>query len=173
MENSVYIDESNHDLRMFGWVGLPHHNRRQMDQQYFYVNGRAIRDKLVGHAIRQAYSDVMFHGRHAVYVLYLQLPADGVDVNVHPTKHEVRFREARQVHDFIFSSLNRALRGLRPGQLSNNQATSGNVNAEFDSDLGRSSLSQQRPFDLSSRPPVSGPAGGLAQLIHEHERSLG
>ena len=173
VENSVYIDESNHDLRMFGWVGLPHHNRRQMDQQYFYVNGRAIRDKLVGHAIRQAYSDVMFHGRHAVYVLYLQLPADGVDVNVHPTKHEVRFREARQVHDFIFSSLNRALRGLRPGQLSNNQATSGNVNAEFDSDLTRSSLSQQHPFELSNRSSGSGPAGGFAQLIYEHERSLG
>ncbi len=173
VENSVHIDESNHDLRMFGWVGLPHHNRRQMDQQYFYVNGRAIRDKLVGHAIRQAYSDVMFHGRHAVYVLYLQLPADGVDVNVHPTKHEVRFREARQVHDFIFSSLNRALRGLRPGQLSNNQATSGNVNAEFDSDLTRSSLSQQHPFELSNRSSGSGPAGGFTQLIYEHERSLG
>ena len=173
VENSVYIDESNHDLRVFGWVGLPHHNRRQMDQQYFYVNGRAIRDKLVGHAIRQAYSDVMFHGRHAVYVLYLQLPADGVDVNVHPTKHEVRFREARQVHDFIFSSLNRALRGLRPGQLSNNQATSGNVNAEFDSDLTRSSLSQQHPFELSNRSSGSGPAGGFTQLIYEQERSLG
>lgn len=173
VENSVHIDESNHDLRMFGWVGLPHHNRRQMDQQYFYVNGRAIRDKLVGHAIRQAYSDVMFHGRHAVYVLYLQLPADGVDVNVHPTKHEVRFREARQVHDFIFSSLNRALRGLRPGQLSNNQATSGSVNAEFDSDLTRSSLSQQHPFELSNRSSGSGPAGGFTQLIYEQERSLG
>ena len=160
-------------MRVFGWVGLPHHNRRQMDQQYFYVNGRAIRDKLVGHAIRQAYSAVMFHGRHAVYVLYLQLPADGVDVNVHPTKHEVRFREARQVHNFIFSSLNRALRGLRPGQLSNNQATSGNVNAEFDSDLTRSSLSQQHPFELSNRSSGSGPAGGFTQLIYEHERSLG
>ena len=170
VENSVYIDESNHDLRMFGWVGLPHHNRRQMDQQYFYVNGRAIRDKLVGHAIRQAYSDVMFHGRHAVYVLYLQLPADGVDVNVHPTKHEVRFREARQVHDFIFSSLNRALRDLRPGQLSDNPTAPSTTDAAFGSDVGRSSLSQQRPFDLSSRPPVSGPTGGFAQLVHEHER---
>ena len=116
VENSIYIDESNLDLRLYGWVGLPHHNRRQMDQQFFYVNGRAIRDKLVGHAIRQAYSDVMFHGRHAVYVLYLQVPCDGVDVNVHPTKHEVRFRDARQVHDFIFSGLNRALRSLRPSE---------------------------------------------------------
>lgn len=173
VENSVYIDESNHDLRMFGWVGLPHHNRRQMDQQYFYVNGRAIRDKLVGHAIRQAYSDVMFHGRHAVYVLYLQLPADGVDVNVHPTKHEVRFREARQVHDFIFSSLNRALRGLRPGQLSDSPITPGNTDAGFGNASVRPSLSQQRPFDLPSRPPVSGPAGGFAQLVHEQEHSQG
>ena len=171
VENSVYIDEANQDLRMFGWVGLPHHNRRQMDQQYFYVNGRAIRDKLVGHAIRQAYSDVMFHGRHAVYVLYLQLPSEGVDVNVHPTKHEVRFREARQVHDFIFSSLNRALRGLRPGQRSDNQTTANTTGVEFGGASELPTLSQQRPFELPSRPPVSGPAGGFAQLVHEHEHS--
>ena len=171
VENSVYIDEANQDLRMFGWVGLPHHNRRQMDQQYFYVNGRAIRDKLVGHAIRQAYSDVMFHGRHAVYVLYLQLPSEGVDVNVHPTKHEVRFREARQVHDFIFSSLNRALRGLRPGQRSDNQTTANTTGVEFGGASELPTISQQRPFELPSRPPVSGPAGGFAQLVHEHEHS--
>ena len=171
VENSVYIDEANQDLRMFGWVGLPHHNRRQMDQQYFYVNGRAIRDKLVGHAIRQAYSDVMFHGRHAVYVLYLQLPSEGVDVNVHPTKHEVRFREARQVHDFIFSSLNRALRGLRPGQRSDNQTTANTTGVEFGGASELPTLSQQRPFELPSRPPVSRPAGGFAQLVHEHEHS--
>ena len=121
VEHSVFVDESNHDYRLFGWVGLPSHNRRQMDQQYFYVNGRAIRDKLVGHAIRQAYSDVMFHGRHAVYVIFLELPQELVDVNVHPTKHEVRFRDARQVHDFIFSSLNRALRSVRPGTPHNNE----------------------------------------------------
>ena len=171
VENSVYIDEANQDLRMFGWVGLPHHNRRQMDQQYFYVNGRAIRDKLVGHAIRQAYSDVMFHGRHAVYVLYLQLPSECVDVNVHPTKHEVRFREARQVHDFIFSSLNRALRGLRPGQRSDNQTTANTTGVEFGGASELPTLSQQRPFELPSRPPVSRPAGGFAQLVHEHEHS--
>ena len=171
VENSVYIDEANQDLRMFGWVGLPHHNRRQMDQQYFYVNGRAIRDKLVGHAIRQAYSDVMFHGRHAVYVLYLQLPSEGVDVNVHPTKHEVRFREARQVHDFIFSSLNRALRGVRPGQRSDNQTTANTTGVEFGGASERPTLSQQRPFELPSCLPVSGPAGGFAQLVHEHEHS--
>ena len=114
VEQSIFIDESTEAYRLFGWVGLPQHNRRYMDQQFFYVNGRSIRDKLVGHAIRQAYSDVMFHGRHAVYVLFFQLPSDLVDVNVHPTKHEVRFRDARRVHDFIFGSLNRSLRAVRP-----------------------------------------------------------
>ena len=167
VENSVYIDEQNQDLRIYGWVGLPHHNRRQMDQQFFYVNGRAIRDKLVGHAIRQAYSDVMFHGRHAVYVLYLQVPADGVDVNVHPTKHEVRFRDARQVHDFIFSSLNRALRSLRPGPLGEMNEPQGSTDTGFAEPV-RPSLTSQRPFDLPSRPSAGAPAGGLAQLIHEH-----
>jgi DNA mismatch repair protein MutL len=167
VENSVYIDEQNQDLRIYGWVGLPHHNRRQMDQQFFYVNGRAIRDKLVGHAIRQAYSDVMFHGRHAVYALYLQVPADGVDVNVHPTKHEVRFRDARQVHDFIFSSLNRALRSLRPGQRGEVNELQGPTDTGFAEPV-RSSLTSQRPFDLPSRPSAGALAGGLAQLIHEH-----
>ena len=114
VEQSLFIDESTQDYRLFGWVGLPQHNRRYMDEQFFYVNGRSIRDKLVGHAIRQAYSDVMFHGRHSVYVLFLELAPDFVDVNVHPTKHEVRFRDARKVHDFIFGSLNRALRAIRP-----------------------------------------------------------
>lgn len=167
VENSVYIDEQIQDLRIYGWVGLPHHNRRQMDQQFFYVNGRAIRDKLVGHAIRQAYSDVMFHGRHAVYVLFLEVPPEGVDVNVHPTKHEVRFREARQVHDFIFSSLNRALRSLRPGQppAVNDRAAASEAGGSRQVSQG---LTSQRPFDLSSRPSSSAPAGGLAQLIHEH-----
>lgn len=176
VQNSVYVDEQNHDLRMHGWVGLPHHNRRQMDQQYFYVNGRAIRDKLVGHAIRQAYSDVMFHGRHAVYVLYLQLPPESVDVNVHPTKHEVRFREARQVHDFIFSSLNRALRGLRPGQtrgpsIAPSTAPSMAPPKEFTPALvsGRSPT-QQRPFDLHNRPSALVPSGGFAQLVYEQEQ---
>lgn len=114
VENSIVIDESRDDYRLHGWVGEPAHHRRQTDQQYFYVNQRAITDKVVGHAVRQAYQDVMFHGRHPVFVLFLEIPEDMVDVNVHPTKHEVRFRDARRVHDFIFGSLNRALRDIRP-----------------------------------------------------------
>lgn len=114
VSRSIAIDETGPDLRLSGWVGLPTQSRSQADQQYFFVNGRIVRDKLVAHAIRQAYRDVLFHGRHPVFVLYLQLPADGVDVNVHPTKHEVRFRDARNVHDFVFGKLNRALRDVRP-----------------------------------------------------------
>ena len=84
--------------------------------QYFFVDGRVIRDGLVSHAIRQAYRDVLFHGRHPAFVLFLELDPAGVDVNVHPTKHEVRFRESRGIHDFLFSTLSRALGDVRPGQ---------------------------------------------------------
>jgi DNA mismatch repair protein MutL len=115
--HSVYVDESSPPLRLSGWVGLPTHSRSQADQQYFYVNGRLVRDRLVAHAIRQAYRDVMFHGRQPVFALFLELPPTEVDVNVHPTKHEVRFRDARNVHDFIFGKLNRALRSVRPDQV--------------------------------------------------------
>ena len=114
VEQSVVIDEERQEYRLHGWVGLPQHHRRQADQQYFYVNGRSIQDRIVAHAVRQAFRDVMFHGRHPVFVLFLELPGELVDVNVHPTKHEVRFRDARRVHDFIFASLNRALRMIRP-----------------------------------------------------------
>jgi DNA mismatch repair protein MutL len=114
VDQCVALDESRDALRLHGWVGLPTLSRSQTDQQYFFVNGRVVRDRLVAHAVRQAYHDVLFHGRHPVFVLYLELPAGAVDVNVHPTKHEVRFRDARAVHDFVFGTLNRALRAVRP-----------------------------------------------------------
>ena len=115
VDNAIFLDESASGLRLWGWVAAPTHSRSQADQQFFYVNGRHVRDKLVSHAIRQAYRDVLFHGRHPVFVLFLELPADAVDVNVHPTKHEVRFRDARRTHDFVFGMLNRVLRDQRPG----------------------------------------------------------
>lgn len=101
-------------LRLWGWMGLPTFSRSQPDQQYFFVNGRVIRDKVVTHAVRQAYQDVLYHGRHPAYVLYLELDPALVDVNVHPTKHEVRFRESRLVHDFIFRTLYRVIADMRP-----------------------------------------------------------
>ncbi|MCB1668119.1 MAG: DNA mismatch repair endonuclease MutL [Porticoccaceae bacterium] len=117
MENALYVDMEAADLRLWGWVGLPTFSRSQADLQHFYVNGRSIRDKLVTHAVRQAYQDVLYHGRHPAYVLFLELNPAEVDVNVHPTKHEVRFRDSRTVHDFLFRSLYRAVADVRPGDV--------------------------------------------------------
>ncbi|TAL85564.1 MAG: DNA mismatch repair endonuclease MutL [Rhodanobacter sp.] len=113
---SLRVDHAMAGLHLSGWVGLPTASRAQADAQYFYVNGRLVRDRIVAHAVRQAYADVLFHGRHAAFVLYLELDPAGVDVNVHPAKHEVRFREQRLVHDFLFRTLHEALAQTRAGQ---------------------------------------------------------
>jgi DNA mismatch repair protein MutL len=107
--HALELEETAVGLRLHGLVASPAFTRSQGDMQFFYVNGRLVRDKVVAHAARQAYRDVLHHGRHPVFLLFLELPPRLVDVNVHPAKHEVRFREARQVHDFIFRALHRRL----------------------------------------------------------------
>jgi DNA mismatch repair protein MutL len=97
-----------------GWAGLPTHSRAQADQQFWFVNGRSVRDRLLMNAVRLAYRDVLYHGRHATYVLYLTLDPKLVDVNAHPAKLEVRFRDSRQIHDFVFRALERALAETKP-----------------------------------------------------------
>lgn len=114
LTSSVSLDFSASGMRLHGWVGLPTFSRSQQDMQYFYVNGRLVKDRLVSHAIKQAYQDVLYHGRHPVYVLYLELDPSFVDVNAHPQKLEVRFREGRTVHDFLFKALHRSLADVRP-----------------------------------------------------------
>lgn len=114
LEQALPIEVERGGLRLWGWVGLPTFSRSQADLQYFYVNGRMVRDKLVAHAVRQAYRDVLFNGRHPTFVLFLELDPGVVDVNVHPTKHEVRFRDSRMVHDFLYGTLHRALGEVRP-----------------------------------------------------------
>ncbi len=115
-ESLVEIDVASDNLNLQGWVALPTFNRSQADMQYFFVNQRVVRDKLVNHAVRQAYQDVLFHGRHPAYVLSLTMGTRELDVNVHPQKHEVRFRNSRLVHDFLFRSLHQALGKIRPEQ---------------------------------------------------------
>lgn len=115
LQQSLRIEQAGAGMHLSGWVGLPTASRAQADQQYFYVNGRLVRDRVVAHAVRQAYADVLFHGRHPAFVLFLQLDPLGVDVNVHPAKHEVRFRESRLVHDFLYRTLNESLAGTRAG----------------------------------------------------------
>lgn len=124
IDSSVHIDAEAAGLALQGWVGLPTFSRSQGDMQYFFVNGRVVRDKLVVHAIKQAYRDVLYHGRHPAFVLYLSLDPKLVDVNVHPTKHEVRFRDGRLVHDFLFRTLHKALGDVRPDNQPNGSSPS-------------------------------------------------
>ncbi|KWR75754.1 MULTISPECIES: DNA mismatch repair endonuclease MutL [Pseudomonas] len=114
LEQALPIEIERNGLHLWGWVGLPTFSRSQPDLQYFYVNGRMVRDKLVAHAVRQAYRDVLYNGRHPTFVLFLEVDPATVDVNVHPTKHEVRFRDSRMVHDFLYGTLHRALAEVRP-----------------------------------------------------------
>ena len=117
IEQSQFMEFEAAGLKMYGWIALPSFSRSQADMQFFFVNGRIIRDKLVTHAVRQAYQDVLYHGRHPAYVLYLELDPALVDVNAHPTKHEVRFRESRMVHDFLFRGIHKALADVRPADV--------------------------------------------------------
>ncbi len=131
LANSLRIEHAGAGLRLHGWVGLPTASRAQADRQYFFVNRRLVRDKVVSHAVRQAYADVLFHGRHAAFVLFLDVDPLMVDVNVHPAKAEVRFRESRLVHDFLYRTLHEALAGTRAGVAAAMPATGGMPSASF------------------------------------------
>jgi DNA mismatch repair protein MutL len=112
--DAVEVRHAAGPVMLSGWAGLPTRSRAQPDQQYWFVNGRSVRDRLLMNAVRLAYRDVLYHGRHAAYVLYLTLDPKLVDVNAHPAKLEVRFRDSRQVHEFVFRALERALAHTRP-----------------------------------------------------------
>jgi DNA mismatch repair protein MutL len=114
-QNSVCFSTEQNGIYLEGWLGLPTFSRSQRDLQYFYVNGRVIKDSLIAHAVKRAYADVLYSGRHPAFVLYMNIPPDAVDVNVHPAKTEVRFKDTRQVHDFIYRALNKVIADLRPG----------------------------------------------------------
>jgi len=106
---AVSVERQTANLLLQGFAALPAYSRSTRDAQYFFVNGRFVRDKVAGHALRQAYQDILHHQRHPAFVLFLDLPPEQVDVNVHPAKSEVRFRENQGVHQFIFHTLQQAL----------------------------------------------------------------
>lgn len=125
-DNAIAINVNSAGLTVTGWLGQPTFSRSQQDMQFFYVNGRLIKDKLVSHAVKQAYHDVLLTERHPVFVLYLTLDPSLVDVNVHPAKLEVRFRESRLVHDFLFTALHQAIAEHKPEQRLTNSTASAN-----------------------------------------------
>ena len=148
MQNALSIESERNGLTLWGWVALPAFSRSQADLQYFYVNTRNIRDKVVTHAVRQAYADVLYHGRHPAFVLNLELDPAIVDVNVHPTKHEVRFRDSRLVHDFLFRTLHHALADVRPDGASRQTP----ANASHNHDVQSSdNLQQQTALNFYQR----------------------
>ena len=170
MQNALHIDTEAAGLKLWGWVALPTFSRSQSDLQHFFVNGRCIRDKVVSHAVRQAYQDVLYHGRHPAFVLFLEITPADVDVNVHPTKHEVRFRESGSIHSFISSTLKKALAEDRPqdhlqsnspGELTEGgEQFSGMVNQP--SPNWQAAPQSQPAMQFSSRPPSGGSSGAMS-----------
>jgi DNA mismatch repair protein MutL len=126
---SLPVQHAAGPVMLSGWIGLPTRSRAQADQQFWFVNGRSVRDRLLMNAVRLAYRDVLYHGRYPAYVLYLTLEPRLVDVNAHPAKLEVRFRDSRQIHEFVFRALQRALAATRPDTGSASAPTAGAAEA--------------------------------------------
>jgi len=157
-EQSIRVEHEGAELTLTGWIGLPTFSRSQADLQYFYVNHRIVRDRVVTHAVRQAYQDVLYHGRHPAYVLFLEIDPTKVDVNAHPTKHEVRFRESSLVHGFLYRSLHRTLAELRPqdqlpDQIGSPSTTTSLADSTRDS-LAYPSLSDQQNLKIPVKDQV-------------------
>jgi len=163
LTESTVIDESGGGMRLSGWIGLPTYSDSRPTRQRFFVNGRGVQDRLAGHAVRQAYRDVLFHGRHPVFVLFLTLDPSMVDVNVHPTKSEVRFRDSRDVHDFVFGKLSRALRDLRPGV---------SVTARAGDRPDESAAVGQRTFPFEYGGSRNVDSTSIARLFHQQDAAL-
>lgn len=156
MSQSLKVDYEAQDIHLSGWAGLAIFNRSQTDMQYLFVNGRIVRDKLLSFAVKQAYADVLYHGRHPAYCLFLEIPPELVDVNVHPAKYEVRFANGRWVYDFLRRSIREAvtqplggMNGASPAQAISEQSkglgddTSNQVNPLFNRGLFQASLSDR------------------------------
>lgn len=165
IDNAVRIEHEAAGLKLFGWVGLPTFSRSQADLQHFFVNGRMVRDKVIAHAVRQAFQDVLFHGRHPAFVLFLEMDPAGVDVNAHPTKHEVRFRDGRRVHDFLFRTLHQVLSQTRPAA-----AAESKVNAIAGAGMGPASHGFQAL--RGNAEPLANTIGLQAQLYSVPQADL-
>jgi len=150
-QNAVQVEREAAGLHLYGTVTQPAYSKATRDSQYFFLNGRFIRDKVVAHAIRQAYQDILHHQRHPAFVLFLEMPPELVDVNVHPAKSEVRFRESQAMHQFIFHTLQQALSGpISTMNASRNDAASASATGIYSSSWAGpgSSMSYQQAMPL-------------------------
>ena len=154
---ALSVDAQAAGLTLSGFAGSPTLGKSSRDAQYFFVNGRFVRDKLVNHAVRQAYHDVLHHDRHPSYALFLTLDPAAVDVNVHPTKVEVRFREAQAVHQFIFHAVNKALAASKAGADSPAEGAADALDAPAASGARAPLLGS---FEPPPRRPASSSSGG-------------
>ncbi len=153
--HAVSVDRQAASLRLYGMASLPAYSRATRDAQYFFVNGRFVRDKVLAHALRQAYQDILHHQRHPAFVLFLDLPPEGVDVNVHPSKSEVRFRESQAIHQFVFHALQQALAAPLAGTEIQEATEAGSSFAQKREDESLRASLQERPSDVSKNSPAS------------------
>ena len=172
VNQSMYIDYAVDAYVLEGWIGLPTFSRSQRDLQYFFVNGRPVTDHLISHAVKRAYSDVLYHGRHPAFVLFLQLDSKLVDVNVHPAKNEVRYRESRMVYDFIFRTLNRAVAGISPEEGEVTLPLPGTNSSMQGRPSGTTGGSQQRiKMPMSNQTSVGGLTADIWDMGRNRSRS--
>ena len=164
--NYIEIDEVRAEIKVRGWIGLPTFTRGQPDQQFIFINGRFVRDKMLNHAIRQGYSDVLYQGRNPVFAIFLDIDPESVDVNVHPSKNEVRFRNSRDAHAFLKYSVSKAIEGISVKETiargsSGMVSSTDSVPLQFDFgrvDAGRSER-ERASFVNQKREPVEGVGG--------------
>jgi DNA mismatch repair protein MutL len=176
-QHTVTVERQIANLHLYGIAALPAYSRSTRDEQYFFVNGRFVRDKVLMHAIRQAYQDILHHQRHPAFVLFLDMPPEQVDVNVHPAKSEVRFRESQGIHQFVFHALQDALSatmGEMPPQQAVGAATSsGSGQASAANNLRQqagsyTSTQQNIPFS-TSQPQAAYKLWEEAAVVREQE----
>ena len=177
-EQALALDCTNDRLRLWGWFGHPDTARNQLDHQYLYLNGRMIRDKKVNHAVRMVTQDHLYAGKYATYVLFLHMEPLDFDINVHPAKYEVRFRHARDVHDFIFSALQQLFERFTAGSNGaedRNNSSSTLTPEVLQQSITASGLQSMTAPDLQkdSLPSIEYPRHVASAKTHPKQRELG
>ena len=178
VEHALYFEQQHEGIHLWGWLARPKYSRSQGDMQHLFLNGRAIFDRTVAHAVRRAYEDVMFHGRHPAWLLHLEMDPAAVDVNAHPAKLEVRFREGRRIHDIVRRTLEAVLADTRPSAAPGGEMTADQVAAApgFGVQGNRIRAGHGTAADLASllgaSPLPLGPARGFAPVREAQAQAL-